>query len=162
VRAESMGKAQRSGRSRNGNQGNQATRDTVTRFFADLAAAGHVPTFERNSATLRFDVIDDDKSPRGPAQTAERWYVAVTNGDVTVSHRNGSADAVIRIPRKRLESAVTGRLNARAAFLRGLFTCEGSMAALMMFQRCLPGPPASTGRVAPISSAQAMAERGVT
>jgi hypothetical protein len=154
-----MRKAQSSGRSRNGNQGNHATHDGVTRFFAELAAAGHVPTFERNSATLRFDVLDDDKSPREKAQTIERWYVAVTNGDVTVSHRNGSADAIVRIQRGYLESVVTGRLNAQAAFLRGLFTCEGSMAAVIMFQRCLPGPPGSTGRIAPISSAQVMAER---
>jgi len=156
-----MRKAQGSGRSRNGNNGNQAPRDSVTRFFTELAAAGHVPTFERNSATVRFDVLGDDKNPRETAQPAERWYVAVTNGDVTVSHRNGSADAVVRISRKWLESAVTGRLNAQAAYLRGLFTCEGSMAALIMFQRCLPGPRGSTGRVAPISSAQAMADRGV-
>ena len=54
---------------------------------------------------------------------------------------------------------MTGRLNAQAAMLRGLLTCEGSMAALMMFQRCLPGPPGSTGKVAPISSQTVMAQR---
>ena len=53
---------------------------------------------------------------------------------------------------------VTGRLNAQAAILRGLLTCEGSMAACMMFQRSLPGPPGSVGRVAPISSAAVMAQ----
>jgi hypothetical protein len=58
----------------------------------------------------------------------------------------------VRVERKYLEAMVTGRLNAMAAILRGLLTCEGSMAALVMFQRCLPGPPGSTGRVAPISS----------
>jgi hypothetical protein len=151
-----MRKAQHSGRSPHTNQRNQATRDTVTRFFAELAAAGHVPTFERNSGTLRFDVRGDDKSA---GETAERWYVAVTNGDVTVSRRNGSADAVVRIERRCLESLVTGRLNAQAAYLRGLFSCEGSMAAVIMFQRCLPGPPGSTGRIAPLTSAQVMAER---
>jgi hypothetical protein len=151
-----MRKAQHSGRSPNTNQRNQATRDTVTRFFAELAAAGHVPTFERNSATLRFDVRGDDNSAN---ETAERWYVAVTNGDVTVSRRNGSADAVVRIERRFLESLVTGRLNAQAAYLRGLFSCEGSMAAVIMFQRCLPSPPGSTGRIAPLTSAQVMAER---
>jgi hypothetical protein len=85
--------------------------------------------------------------------------MTVTNGDVAISHRNASADAIVRIGRSRLESIVTGRLNAQAAFLRGLFTCDGSMAAVIMFQRCLPGPPGSTGRIAPISSAQVMAER---
>jgi hypothetical protein len=57
---------------------------------------------------------------------------------------------------------VTGRLNAQAAFLRGLFTCEGSVGALMLFQRCLPGPPGSTGKVVPISSKTMMAQRGMT
>jgi hypothetical protein len=133
----------------------QSGKDPVSTFFTELAAAGHVPAFERNSATLRFDVRSGD----GATETTERWYVAVTNGDVTVSHRNGSADAIVRIQRGCLESIVTGRLNAQAAYLRGLLTCEGSMAALMMFQRYLPGPPGSTGRVAPISSAQVMAER---
>jgi hypothetical protein len=32
------------------------------------------------------------------------------------------------------------------------------MAACMMFQRSLPGPPGSVGRVAPISSAAVMAQ----
>jgi hypothetical protein len=158
-----MRKAQHSGRSRNGNHagnhGGRATPGTVTRFFAELAAAGHVPTFERNSATLRFDILDDDKSAIGKSEPAERWYVTVTNGDVTVSHRNGSADAIVRIQRGCLASIVTGRVNAQAAYLRGVLTCEGSMAAVMMFQRYLPSPPGSTGRVAPISSAQVMAER---
>jgi SCP-2 sterol transfer family len=154
-----MRKAQRSVRSRNGNGGDQGTRDVVTRFFAELAAVGHVPTFERNSATLRFDVTADDKSSSQTAETMQRWYVTVMNGDVTISHRNASADAIVRIGRSYLESIVTGKLNAQAAFLRGLFTCEGGMAAVIMFQRCLPGPPGSTGRIAPISSAQVMAEK---
>jgi hypothetical protein len=159
VRAESMGKAQRSVRSRNGNGADRRTGDAITRFFAELAAVGHVPTFERNSATLRFDITADDKSAKQTPEITQRWYVTVTNGDVAISHRNASADAVVRLGRGYLESIVTGRLNAQAAFLRGLLTCDGSMAALMMFQRCLPGPPGSTGRIAPISSAQVMAEK---
>jgi len=128
--------------------------DPISTFFAQLGNAGHVPTFERNSATLRFDVEDDDEGPIG-----ERWYVTVRGGDVAISHRNASADAVIRIRRPHLEDMVTGRINATAAYLRGILTCAGSMAALIMFQRCLPGPPGSTGRVAPISSATVTAER---
>jgi hypothetical protein len=141
----------------------RAGKDQVTSFFDELAAAGHVPTFERNSATLRFDVLADSASGDGDVggdarQPAERWYVTVTNGDVAVSHKNGQADAVVRIQRRYLEALVTGRLNATAAYLRELFSCDGSMAALIMFQRCLPGPPGSTGRVAPISSAAVTAE----
>jgi len=135
---------------------NEATEigDPISTFFAQLGKAGHVPTFERNSATLRFDVEDD-----GAGTIGERWYVTVRAGDVAISHRNASADAVIRTRRPHLQAIVTGQVNATAAFLRGILTCAGGMAAFIMFQRCLPGPPGSTGRVAPISSATVMAER---
>ncbi len=136
----------------------RAGSDPVSSFFAGLAAAGHVPTFERNSATLRFDVLGDDDSG---SRATERWYVTVTNGDVAVSHKNGPADAVVRVGRGHLGALVTGRLNATAAYLRGLLSAEGSMAAVIMFQRCLPGPPGSKGRVAPISSAAVTAAQAM-
>jgi predicted lipid carrier protein YhbT len=127
------------------------TADPISQFFANLAAPGHLATFEGDSATLRFDVHDGGQ--------IQHWYVAVSNGDVAVSRQNKAADAVIHVERPTFEAIVTGRMNAQAALLRGLLTCEGSMAALMMFQRCLPGPPGSTGRVAPISSQTVMAQR---
>jgi hypothetical protein len=125
--------------------------DPISQFFADLAAPGHIATFEGDSATLRFDVRDGGQ--------LQHWYVSVSDGDVAVSRQNKAADAVIHVDRPQFEAIVTGRLNAQAALLRGVLTCEGSMAALMMFQRCLPGPPGSTGRVAPISSQTVMAQR---
>ena len=132
--------------------------DPITQFFASLDEPGHLATFEGDSAEVQFDVLGD-KALGG--KTAERWHVSITNGDVAVTHRGGPADATVRIDRRHAEALVTGRLNAQAAFLRGLFTCEGSPGALMMFQRCLPGPPGSTGRVAPIPSKTVMAERGM-
>jgi len=127
------------------------TADPISQFFADLAAPGHLATFEGHSATLRFDVRDGGQ--------VLHWYVAVSDGDVAVTRQTKAADAVIQIGRAPCEAIVTGRMNAMAALLRGLLTCEGSMAALVMFQRCLPGPPGSTGRVAPISSQTVMAQR---
>jgi len=133
------------------------TADPISQFFANLAAPGHLATFESHSATLRFDVHDGGQD--------QHWYVAVNNGDVAVNRQNAvtrqnrGADAVIHVDRPPFEAIVTGRMNAMAALLRGVLTCEGSMAALMMFQRCLPGPPDSTGRVAPISSQTVMAQR---
>jgi putative sterol carrier protein len=118
--------------------------DPVSQFFASLAEPGRISTFEGESASLRFDVGSGDRR--------ERWRVQVTDGEVAVTRAGTPADAVVHIERPHLEAIVTGRLNAQAALLRGLLTCEGSMAALIMFQRCLPGPPGSTGRVAPISS----------
>ena len=85
------------------------------------------------------------------------WRSATATSPST--RQNKAADAIIHIDRPHFEAIVTGRLNAQAALLRGLLTCEGSIAALMMFQRCLPGPPGSTGRAAPISSQTVMAQR---
>ena len=124
--------------------------DPINQFFSDLAEPGHLATFESESATLRFDVPDGSR--------AERWYVSVNDGDVSVARTGGQTDAVVTTDRPVLEAIVAGRLNAQAALLRGLIACQGSMAALMMFQRCLPGPPGSTGRVAPISSAAVTAQ----
>jgi putative sterol carrier protein len=127
------------------------TDDPIGQFFVTLSQPGHLETFDRESATIRFDVVD--------GEATDRWHLTVKNGDVTVSKQNRAADAVVRVERPYFEAIVTGRMNAQAAMLRGLLTCHGSVSALMMFQRCLPGPPGSTGRVAPISSEKVMAQR---
>ena len=127
------------------------TSDPVGQFFRMLAAPGHLTTFEGESATLRFDVADGHR--------VDRWYLTVADGDVTVTRRNSAAAVVVRIQRPDFEAMVTGRLNAQAALLRGLMTVDGDIAALMMFQRCLPGPPGSAGRIAPITSQTVMAQR---
>lgn len=127
--------------------------DPISQFFSGLTRPGHLATFEAQSATLRFDVQSGGR--------AERWYVRVNDGDVSVSRQNGSADAVVMADRPVLEAIVSGRLNAHAALLRGMLTCQGSMAALMMFQRCFPGPPGSKGRVAAISAQTVMAQHEV-
>jgi hypothetical protein len=123
----------------------------VREFFGQLAQPGRVTTFEGESATLRFDVVDGER--------VDRWHVTVADGDVTVTRRNAPAAVVVRLNRPDVEAIVTGRMNAQAALLRGLLTYEGDIANLMMFQRCLPGPPGSTGRVVPISSRAVMSER---
>jgi SCP-2 sterol transfer family protein len=125
--------------------------DPIGEFFAGLAAPGHIATFAGESATLRFDVTNGSK--------LQHWYVTINNGNVAVTRDNSAADVVVRIERPYLEDIVTGQLNAQAAMLRQVLTVEGDMAALMMFQRCLPGPGGSTGRVAPISSQTVMAQR---
>ncbi len=127
-----------------------AVPDAIDQFFTSLAEPGRISTFEGESASLRFDA--------GEAH----WRIQITDGAVAVSKANDPADAVVKITRPHLEAIVTGRLNAQAAMLRGLVTCEGSIAALIMFQRCLPGPPGSVGRVAPISSKTVTAEHART
>ena len=131
--------------------GAAAPADPIGGFFAGLAKSGRLATFGDASATLRFDVTDLD--------AVEHWYLTVRKGQVAASQQDGAADAVIRLARPQFEALVTGRLNAQAAMLRGVMTCEGSMAACVMFQRSLPGPPGATGHVAPIPAAVVMAER---
>lgn len=126
--------------------------DPASQFFAGLTAPGRLATFEGQWATVRFDVTD----AAGPVRP---WHVTVADGNVTVSRARAAADAVVRLDQASMDALVTGRLNAQAAILRGLITCTGSVAALVMFQRCLPGPPGSSGRVAPISSQAVMAQR---
>lgn len=140
------------------------TADPVEQFFTILAEPGRIPTFDGESATLRFDVgAAGDPGGGGRARAGgEHWHVRIADGDVTVGRAADPADAVVRLERPVLEAIVTGRLNAMAAILRGLLTCEGSMAALVVFLRCLPGPPGSTGRVAPISSKTVTAQHART
>jgi len=126
-----------------------AAQDPISNFFTILSA-GHVATFEGQSASIRFDILDGND--------VDSWHLTVTGGEVSVMHASREADAIVRIDRPRFEAMVQGRLNAQAAILRGALACDGSMAALVMFQRALPGPPGSTGRVAPISSETVMAE----
>jgi hypothetical protein len=137
----------------------EAKATSAESFFKGLAEAGHFATFERESATIRFDILDPDEKEQPQSDKPERWYVTIDDGSVSVTRQNRSADAVARVSRHDFEAIAAGRLNAQAAVLRGLLTVEGKMAALVMFQRCLPGPPGSTGRVAPISAAAVMAER---
>jgi hypothetical protein len=143
------------------------TADPVEQFFTILAEPGRIPTFYGESATLRFDVDGASgaggRGGGGPdGAGGEHWHVRIADGDVTVGRSAEPADAIVRVERPVLEAIVTGRLNAMAAILRGLLTCEGSMAALVIFQRCLPGPPGSTGRVAPISSRTVTAQHART
>ena len=128
--------------------------DPISRFFDALAARGHEPAFGEESATLRFDVRDGSR--------VERWYLTVTEGDVSVTRRNIPADTVVRVQRSDFEALVTGRRNGMAAVLRGAIAYEGSPAPLMMFQRALPSPPGSKGRVPPISGDAVMAQRTAT
>ena len=134
--------------------------NAVESFFTGLADAGHVATFEREFATIRFDVLDsgEEQQPEH-SDRVERWYVTIADGTVSGTRQDRPTDAIVRISRPLLEAVVTGQANAQAAFLRGRLTVEGKVAALILFQRYLPGPPGSTGRVAPITSSAVMAQK---
>ena len=117
--------------------------DATTRFFEDLAGAGQVPLLGSVSGRLRFDCIDQGRT--------EPFHVTVKRGAVSVSRRNDKAEAVVRADRAVLDAIASGRRNAMAATLRGALETDGDLALVVMFQRLFPGPPASKGRVPPIT-----------
>src|SRR5579862_1595404 len=51
--------------------------DPVSQFFGMLGQPGHLTTFEGESATLRFDLLDGKRT--------DRWYLTVADGEVAVT-----------------------------------------------------------------------------
>ena len=118
-----------------------STADPTAEFFRGLVEQGHHPLLATTQGTLRFDLVDDDHD------RVERWFVTVSKGDVTVSHKNAKADAVARTDRALFDRISSGTENAMAALLRGALLPEGDIALLLSFQRVFPGPSRSTGDV---------------
>jgi putative sterol carrier protein len=110
-----------------------STPDSTGDFFRELAARGHDPLLGRASGTLRFDLVDGDR--------VEHWYVTVHKGDVTVSHKNGKADAVLSGDKQLFDGIASGRKNAMTALLREAMTPEGDASLMLSFGRVFPGPP---------------------
>ena len=108
--------------------------DTTTKFFEDLAARKHEPSLERLTATFRFDLVD--------ARKTDRWFLAVTRGDLAVSHRNQKADCVLRADKGLFRQLTTGKRGVLAAVLRCELVLEGDPRRLVLAQRLFPGPAA--------------------
>jgi len=115
--------------------------DVAAQFFEGLAARGHEPALAHASGTVRFELLDGKR--------AERWLVEVRKGNITVSHRNASADCVVRGDRSLFGRIVSGQENATAALLRGAVEVEGEVGLIVLFQKLIPGPektrPRATG-----------------
>jgi len=109
-------------------RGGEATVDPIVSFFERLDG---YRIRRRATGSIRVDLRNGDKT--------QRWFVALDEGEVSVSHRNAKADAVIRTSRDAFEGMVTGRVNAMAAALRGVVSLEGDPGLLVLFQRALPG-----------------------
>ena len=104
-------------------------------ILRELASKGHEPLLHHASGTLRFDLRDG---------TRRRALVRHHGqGDVTVSHRNAKADAVMRIDKKLFEGMAKGTVNLTAALLRGVVEVEGDLGLLSSFDRLFPGPERS-------------------
>jgi putative sterol carrier protein len=107
--------------------------DPTDEFFRELVTRGHHPLLGRASGTIRFDLADGDR--------VEHWYVTVQKGDVTVSHKNVKADAVLSGEKELFDRIATGRENAMAALLRGAVAPQGDITLMLGFSRVFPGPP---------------------
>jgi hypothetical protein len=107
--------------------------DPTTTFFERLRELGYAPVLARQAGTLRFDVVD--------GRHVTHWYVTVDNGTVTVSHNRARADTVVRVDKHIEDGICSGRQNAMACMLRGLFRIEGDLALASRFERLFPGPP---------------------
>ncbi len=109
--------------------------DPTATFFEALAKRGHEPLLQNASGTLRIELRNGKR--------AEIWHVTISKGDVTVSHANAEADAIVRADRALFDGMVTGRVNAMTAMLRGVLNAEGNLGLVMSFERLFPGPPKS-------------------
>jgi putative sterol carrier protein len=105
------------------------TGDAVTAFFEDLGSRGHDPLLRNVSAVVRFDLA------RG--KTTERWLLAIQKGNLSVSHRNVRADAVIRLSRDLFERVASGETTLLPAMLRGEVVLEGDYRLMIMIRRLL-------------------------
>lgn len=106
------------------------------RFLEELGSARYEPLLGKASGTVRIDLVD-----RGRTQ---RWLVTLEEGNVSVSHRNVSADCVVRADRKVFDALVRGETNAMAAFLRGDVKAEGDPELLLVLQRVFGAPAAGS------------------
>jgi putative sterol carrier protein len=107
--------------------------DSTTEFMNDLNRRGRDPLLRKVNETLRFDLSSGEK--------IDRWLVRIKNGDVTVSHKGGAAETVIRADREVFDRLVRGEANPVASVLRGDVGWEGAWRNLVAVQRLFPGPP---------------------
>jgi putative sterol carrier protein len=109
--------------------------DAAAALFEDLVSKGHEPLLHATSGTIRIDLTD--------AAAVEHWYITVARGNVSVSHRNAKADAVMHLDKKLFEGMAKGSVNLTAALLRGVVEIEGDIGLVNAFSRLFPGPAAS-------------------
>ena len=102
--------------------------DQTDAFFEKLAKPRHVKLLEGRSGTLLVEVGNGEKAE------ADRWYVTLHKGDVSVSRTGKDPDAVLRASRDTVNAILTGRMNAMAATLRGLADVEGRGDLLIALQ----------------------------
>ena len=112
--------------------------DAMTEFMNELGRRGHDPLLRKVNETVRFDLVN--------GKNTDRWLVRIENGDLTVSHKGGAADTVLRLDSELFDRMARGEANPVASVLRGEIGVEGAWKSLVAVQRLFPGPPASHGQ----------------
>jgi SCP-2 sterol transfer family protein len=107
-------------------------------LFSALGRRGYEPLLFRANGTLRIELADGRKT--------DRWLVAVSKGNVSVSRGGGPADCVFRGQKALFDRLASGQANAAVALLRGDLTLEGDYNLGVLFQRLFPGPRSSRRR----------------
>ena len=120
--------------------------DAVTAFFEDLGSRGYDPLLRSVSATVRFDLVS--------GKATERWLLTIQKGNLSVSHRNVRADAVIRLSRDLFGGAASGETGLLPAMLRGEVVLEGDYRLMIMVRRLLRNRLAVPRREAAAGSAR--------
>jgi putative sterol carrier protein len=118
------------------------TSSTMADFFADLGRRGHEPLLRRLTATVRFDIVDGDRT--------EHRLITIDHGDIRVDESHQPADCVITADRAVCDDVVSGRTSALAALLRGAVSVQGDPELMVLMQRLFPrSQPAQAGEPRP-------------
>lgn len=104
--------------------------DAIADFFDALERRGHEPMLHRLQATLRWDIVDGDRT--------EHHVVRIDHGDIKVSVGEEPSDCVITAERAVCNDVVRGRTSALAALLRGAVTVDGDPELMVLAQRLFP------------------------
>jgi SCP-2 sterol transfer family len=99
--------------------------DAVEQFFAEVKGREHEPTLRRISGTIRYELTNGNSKGSPNGNGADTWMISIDKGHLSVAHRTGKADTVVRTDRRLFERIVTGRATAMASMLRGLVFIDG-------------------------------------
>lgn len=121
--------------------------DSTEAFFDMLSRRGHEPLLEKVDATVRFDVVDGDRS--------EHRRVRIARGDITVTADDGPADCVIGGDRATFDAVVSGRTGVMAALLRGALAVGGDFELAVLSRRLIYPPEDPSRRGGSVGQEQA-------
>ena len=97
------------------------------KFFRDLEKRGYDTRVRSISGTVKWDIEGEEK-----------WYVAVTKGNLKTTQEETKADCVCKLSREHFEGIITGKHNPFTLLLQMQLACEGNMGLLQIFQRLFP------------------------